>query len=562
MKRRKALFLLHFGQTEVRLNFFILIFSPFFLFCCHPQPKANLVPPSLPGEVEAALNLAQNQLNRACYFSFREAVKILEPLVSLTAPYPGLKAKVLSLYAQSVLLLGLREKELGIATSLLSRVESMILQNKDLAELADYYEIARAVPVASKGIMAFDDQQFERRPKSRDWEKEKIDYERRLEERENRQKKLAQKAQQDELAAYFWLTGAFNFYAFREREINPPDLLSLFPQSRLVRFKIAAGSTPAPRRDILTELLEEEPAFYEAHYFLGEEAFRRGRLLTAEKHYLEAHKFIPESPIITISLASVYFHLEELERSLEMYEASLAILPGYREAMLGRAICLSYLGRHEEAIKALQEMIDLGYWLMGEAHFWMAWNLYQLNQFQDAWHHSEEAKGRLPTSSEVFSLTGLVALELNNLDQAEQNFLKALEFNGANVEALSGLGRVEARRENWASAAAYYEASARVYENQEQEILGRIEEIKAADMSPERKQAWLRRKTAQQENVALNKATACYNAATCYFNAGLMDKALPLIEKAALHPAFKQKALDLRAKIKGLDYSEKNIPCL
>ncbi len=554
MNRRKT-----FGQKiSLKCLLFARLFSAFLLiflslsyFSCGPPPKTAAVPsPSLEFDVENSLAAAKKELDRACYYGFREAVKILEPLVAATAPWPQLRAKVLPLYIKSLLLLGVREKEIGISTPTTEKIASLLSLNKDFADLVEFYEIVRAVSVQSKGVMAYDDRQIEARVKSRDWEKEKLDWERFREERQQRLKELERRAQEDELAAYFWLAGFFNLYLERESNLKPKALLELFPRSRLVRFKIAITSAPVARKDLLEELLKEEPEFYEAHYFLGEVALRAGLLLTAENHFLEAWKAIPVSPIIAISLASVYFHLEELEKSLEMYESTLAILPQYREAMLGRAICLSFLGRHEEAMKALREMIELGYWLMGEAHYWLAWNLYYLNQFQEALPHCEEAKGRLPTNSQVFSLTGAVALELNDLPRAEENLLKALEFDASNAEALLGLARLEARRENWPKAADYYEKSGRVYENQVHSIQARMKEIEASELSPERKQAQLRRKGAQLESVSLTRATTIYNAANCYFSAGKITEALRLAEEASSHPAFKQRADELISRIK------------
>lgn len=349
-----------------------------FLFSCQSQVKVGPSPPaSFYLEVESALNKATAQIDRGCYVGFREAFKTLKPLVSLTAPWSGLSSSLLPLYIKSGLLLAMREKEIGLSTSTLDEFGHLLDTHKEWIEFRDFYEIVRASSGQSKGVMAYDERQFDTRAKIEDWEKRKKDMERLKEEAEQRLQRMMMRAQQDEVAAYFWLSAYYNFFNYRDSELTPQAVLSLFPHSPLVRFKIAINSTPVPRRDLLEELLQEEPEFYEAHYFLGEEALRRGLLLSAERHFLEAWKAIPESPIIAISLASVYFYLEELEKSLEMYEATLRILPGYREAMLGRAICLSYLGRHDEAIKELQAMIDLGYWLLGEAHYWMAWNFYQ-----------------------------------------------------------------------------------------------------------------------------------------------------------------------------------------
>lgn len=547
-----------FGKKKQALIIAFHLLSLFFGgLACQIHSPVKTSSTSFDLNFEARLEEAHRQLNRGCYRGLTKAWEILKPLLSQSSPWPELKSKVWPEYIKCGLLLALREKELGLNTSTLNEFSSLTDSDKtlsssaaELQELIDFYEIVKEAPIHSKGIMAYDEEQFEAKPKVQAQEKWPKDLERRKKEAEHRLKRMIKRAQEDEIAAYFWLTAYDHYFFYQDSELKPQTLLALFPRSRLVRFKMAITSSPLPRRDLLEELLLEEPEFYEAHYFLGEEAFRRGLLLAAERHYFEARQGLPPSPIMAISLASVYFHLEELEKSLEMYEEALQLLPGYREAMLGKAICLSYLHRHDEAMKCLQTMIDLGYWLLGEAHYWMAWNLYHLTRYEEALNHCFEAQRRLPTSSEVFSLTGTVALELNLFLEAEENFNQALAYEANQVEALVGLARLEARRENWLKAGEYYERASLVYENQSQAIRAKIKEIEASDMSEERKLVQLKRKEGQLENLIQTKAACLYYGAICYFHAGFHEKALKLAEEAASHLSFKTKASELILKIK------------
>ena len=189
---------------------------------------------------------------------------------------------------------------------------------------------------------------------------------------------LKLKSRSDEFFAY--LSAAltcFYPYNLKDKE-DPAELLKIFPDSLLIKYKTA--TCLYPNEDLLREIVGKDPGFFEAYYHLGEAALDQGQLVTAEENYLKAWAGIPETPQIPIALASIYFAMEDLERSIEFYDKTLEILPGYREAMLGKAIGLSYLGRSNDAMIILEKLIGLGFMLMGESHFWMSWNLQGFNR--------------------------------------------------------------------------------------------------------------------------------------------------------------------------------------
>ena len=64
--------------------------------------------------------------------------------------------------------------------------------------------------------------------------------------------------------------------------------------------------------------------------------------------------------------------------------ATLALVPTHRDAILGRTVTLSHLGRYDEAIAAAARLIELGSWFTGEAYYWRAWDEYHLARIADA----------------------------------------------------------------------------------------------------------------------------------------------------------------------------------
>jgi tetratricopeptide (TPR) repeat protein len=259
---------------------------------------------------------------------------------------------------------------------------------------------------------------------------------------------------------------------------------------------------------------------------------------------LKAYEGIPESSSLVISLASIYFAFEELEKSLAFYEKTLAMAPVHRDALLGKAMCLSYLGRHQEAIDVCNHIISLGKYYLGESHYWLAWNLNELKAWDNAWEKIEKSKYYLIGHSEVNFLAGLIAFNQNRLDEAEKNLLEAHKYDDSNGDPAYYLGKIKNIQEDWLSAGAYFESASRRYGIKEQLIQKKIEEIKDSSFSEERKKKHLARKTNQLRKLQLTKAVSWYNAAAGFYNAGYPDKARQLAEKAASFPALKDKAED------------------
>ncbi|MFX0137676.1 MAG: hypothetical protein ACFFDN_28815, partial [Candidatus Hodarchaeota archaeon] len=200
---------------------------------------------------------------------------------------------------------------------------------------------------------------------------------------------LEEKSKTEEFYAYLYISRNCHFsYFIRENKVTRETadlnyLRDIFPHSLLIQYKLSFY----PQEDVesLKELLQTEPRFYELHYFLGEQALKRGMLVTAEKNFLKCFEHIPESLPNVISLASVYIAFEEIEKSLDFYEKALSMVPEFREALLGKAICLSYMERHEEAIEVCNQILRLGGYYLGDTFYWFAWNQNELESLEEAW---------------------------------------------------------------------------------------------------------------------------------------------------------------------------------
>jgi tetratricopeptide (TPR) repeat protein len=498
------------------------------LASCSPAPR------TVPAEVtdqSQRLQQAGGLVAKGHYLAFKEACRIYGPLYAL----PSLRPKVAAPYLEACLLLALREKQIGMDNPATMAAAARILkENASLSGLADCATLIAAIPPRSRGVMRDID--------TSTWNKSGADALKAAEEA------VRKRAAASELAAYVLAAWSCGHGRYSEEWRDPAELLKAFPDSLLLKYAVATCGEGRP--DLLEEILAREPGFAEAHYHMGESALEERKLLTAETHLLAAYRAIPESPQTRILLAGIYFATEEFDSSLKFYDLTLEISPEFRDALLGKAVCLGYLGRFEESMAVLGRILELGYWLLGEAHYWLAWDLHELKRDGEALGHVDQAKGRLPTDSEVFGLAGTLSLGLGEIGRAEADFLESLKYNPQNVDSLFGLGTVAGRKTLWLTSAGFYEKAAGACESSAAALRAKIEEIRVSPMSEGRKGTLARRRQAQIDRLELTRATAYYDAAAALAKAGLWDRAAAAAEKAAVHPALKQKADELVRSIR------------
>ena len=525
---------------------FFLIVS----FSCAPKKKVVLTPLQLE-EFQDKAEAADSLYTTGSYTCLKESCQIYKDLLSIPHNQKSIKEKL----AKAVILLTIRQRELGIHDSTyFDEASALIRNNPFLSGFSTYLELADSIPIRTKGMKG-DIMDDSRRSDSR--------RERLKENIEKWRQELEEKSKTEEFYAYLYITGNCHFsYFIREKEVirETADLTyfqRIFPHSPLIRYKLSF----CPQEDVesLRKLLQTESRFYEIHYFLGEQALKQGLLVTAENHFLECFEHIPESLPTVISLASIYFAFEELEKSLDLYDKALSMAPEFREALLGKAICLSYLERHEEAIEFCNEILSLGGYYLGDTYYWLAWNQNELEKLDEAWESIEKSKPYLIGYSQVFSLAGVIAYKKGEKEIAEKNFHEALKLDPNNCEAAFYLGKISGERQEWARSGEYYERAALCHNGKELSLERKIAEIEGSDFSQERKQKMIAKKKVQLKKTILTKATFFYNAAAGYFNAGMDDQALKLAEKASSHNALKQKAEELILKIKERKNSKRNL---
>ncbi len=465
------------------------------------------------------------------YTALRDARLIYGQALKAMAKSPGIAEK----YLRASIALELRKKDLGVLTAgPAADLDTLAATDPKLGRYAPWLELVAGLPNKIKGSPGIDQTGGRTLDAQLDWVNTRVTA---------IDRDLETEAPTDDLAAALLLTLRREFFFKFEEKIDRKAILERHPGSRLAAFQAAV--CPAFGAEELEALLALDPGFSEVHYYLGEAALMAGKLLTAERHYLAARARIPESLSVVISLAKVAFQMEETETCLAYNEEALALLPAYRDALLGKGLALGYLGRNEEAVTVLGRMLELGTYYMGEGHYWTAWNLNELGRLEEARKSIESAKVFLVGVSDVSALSGIIAYRQGRPDEAEKDLREALDLDPAAADAAYYLGKLYADRKDWLNSGIYFAGAAMTYEDKEKGLEKKIGEIEGSEMSPERKARLIARKRPQILSVQATKATCQYNGAAGYHNAGSFERALDLARRAAAHPAFAEKAAEL-----------------
>jgi tetratricopeptide (TPR) repeat protein len=318
----------------------------------------------------------------------------------------------------------------------------------------------------------------------------------------------------------------------------------------LVEYRIAACEGNEGRLD---GVLKRVPRFGEAHLYLGEVALTNRKLRTAERHLLEAVEALPELAAGYYQLGQVYALTEEFDLAHWAYGNVLAAVPDHRFAMLEDAKALTYLKRPEEAIAIVNEMIRLGTWYLGEAHYWRAWNRYHLGQYDTANDDVVKSRQWLIMNPGVAELTGLIALARNEVERAEGEFRAAMELTAShgerNCNVAYYLPSVLVMQRKWAEGAPLFVKAEACLVEDERETRGRLAEIQRADLPADRQVRLVTVKEKQIAGLQAQQQRSAFNAAVAYVNMGQPDQARPLAERAASLPELATQVKALLARI-------------
>jgi len=491
-------------------------------------------PPRTAPTLEARAAEIEKLIQRGSYECLKRAYELGQELHRLAPARTELRDGL----ARAAVLLALRERQLAILGDRhLEAAQDLLASCAECAELRMLADIADATPLRAAGVVR--DVSIE----------QEVERHRTVGANVGRwAETLSANLAQDPAVAAFYLA-LLDWHPRRgEQQQTPTSIAEAHAASPLVLFSASLFQDEGAA--LAQKALSLEPTFLETHLILGLHAMRAGKPAVAEGHFGEALEGLPDSVAISLALADLYFTLEEMPQAIELYQRVVTLAPEHREAHLRKGIALSLTGEPQEAVLTLTRLLDLGNWFLGEAHYWLAWNMRQLEQREEAQHHIADSKHSLPHDPRVWALAGDLALDQDRVGLAEENFLEVLRlaeasagtYDGADAlcESLSSLGQIEFHRRDWELGVGHFEQAGACHGTTEAIIDRRIETIKGWSFPSPREAALIDKQRRQREITALRKARCFYNGAVCALGAGHRDKALELAPLAAAHPAYEE----------------------
>ena len=505
--------------------------------CTRPRPEVVTAPPL---DVQPRLDAADALVRAGCFDCLEEALRSYNELRVLPniPPASGEAALIGSVRAE--LLLDLRQRELGMVDrGYLQRARDTLAPREDLKQTF-------APLMDDVAMTAWRVQRLDAPPMDPELRRRYVELQRNIPAALEARRSTADA---DLVSAYLWIAFSCTLgdRASRERAslLGP---LEHWREAPIVAYR--AATCGSPQREPLTTLLEREPRFLEINFWLGAASVGALQLDAAESLLLKAYEWHDDWPALTAMLANVYVGAEELEPALTFYERTLVLTPGHGDAVVGRVRSLSLLGRHREALEAIDEALgqrDRAF--AGDMYYWRAWNEVELGTLDQAWLDIEQAS-RLWVNSEVAKLAGVIAYRRRDLPLAMKRFAEARRLNADDCETQNYIGIIHAERSEWLPTAETFIPTVTCLERARDGVRKEIERIGTLQTSEDRRARWVARRTAQIDTATRMIATAWFNIAAAYFNLGRREEARPFAERLVDDERFADRARDLLGRLR------------
>jgi tetratricopeptide (TPR) repeat protein len=499
--------------------------------------KARL--PPAPIDSSPRLAEADALVEAGCFDCLRDALQEYQVLRTMTAAPPPALARATAGAFRAAALLALRQRELGMIDDGYLNTAKELRTAWSCGDSAPSCEsLDRLLDII--GVLPFDP--LGRRPAS---DAQLADAQRLNRNRQEWTSALRGAAGTDLLSAYTWLAFACGPSGAATRDDAVAALGALRDVPLLV-FKRATCSAGEP--DTLQALLSGNSRFIEISYPLGLLAISRSKFDQADESLEQGYAWHPRWPAVTLTLGNVAMTGEDFERALTFYDKTLDLEGDAVQALLGKARALTYLGRYEQSIAVVDQLLAER-WYVGDARYWRAMNEFQLGRLDEAWSDIEEA-ARLLFNALVPKLAGLISYRRQQLDVARAQFGQSRERDPDDCETGFYLGVVLAEQRAWDRTATVFIETTRCLETAERDLNRQIERIRASSDSPERQARQIARRERQLAEGRRMLAQSRFNTAVAYYTLSRYADARPFAEKVADDEQFGERAREIISRLK------------
>lgn len=306
--------------------------------------------------------------------------------------------------------------------------------------------------------------------------------------------------------------------------------------------------------DAMEQVRARVPKFVETSYFLARLVVAvaqkagpgKGRELLTE-----VYARFPASPSVTYLYGSFNQLIGDCRPALRYYDETLAIKNVHEDALLGRAVCLTFLKRTDEAIAAATVIVDLRLDNLALGYYWRAWNRHFKKELDLARADITSAKA-LRSRADIFLLAGIIEYDQKDLSPALKDLTAALDMERESCSAMWYLGLVHMDLKNFAQSGGHFENAMGCYETRVLASEASLKEMEARqDLDAEFKARQIAGFEAAIKEDRSQYHASAFNAANLYAQAGRLEKTKTLIEIAAQDPALADMVSQLRKIIGG-----------
>src|SRR5271157_1682356 len=209
-----------------------------------------------------------------------------------------------------------------------------------------------------------------------------------------------------------------------------------------------------PNTDItqlLSTALQDDPNYGEVYLERANYYLYHNQPDLAISDLNAAKKRMPNSALIQLSYARAYLAQGSVDKGLasaqQANQIDLTLLPAY--LVLGQAYVAN--DQYSDAIKPLDTYITYDT-TDGSAYALLGKSYEKTGDYQDAVTASTQALSLDPAQRQAYLYRGLSYLELNNIDSADSDIRKAIEFLPESFDASLGLMRVSYEEEHYGDA--------------------------------------------------------------------------------------------------------------
>ncbi|XP_010712673.1 protein O-mannosyl-transferase TMTC1 [Meleagris gallopavo] len=227
--------------------------------------------------------------------------------------------------------------------------------------------------------------------------------------------------------------------------------------------------TGAPERAVshYRQAIHLSPTHHVAMVNLGRLHRSLGQNKEAEAWYKRALKVSRKAEILS-PLGALYYNTGRYEEALQVYREAALLQPSNKETRLALAQVLAMMGRTKEAEKMTNHILDEDVECL-ECYRLLSAIYSKQEHYAKALEAIDKALQLKPKDpkiiSELFFTKGNQLREQNLLDEAFENYKRAVELNSDQAQAWMNMGGIEHIKGNYITARDYYEKALQLVPN-------------------------------------------------------------------------------------------------